>query len=182
MKSTLLILNVYVQSTIILDGFNGRQLLFVDLVHEFARSPSFIGDFLNFSIKEESFGILDYFLNCFQLSMLLVNLYFSRCQLQLLFYQLLECLMILTTFKFSSHILSIEQARIRTIFSSKSTFNRLLVSIELIDLMSSSMKVFSSSLSLTIICFLVWIYTLIIGIVTVRKAWSDIRYHSGWME
>ena len=62
MKSTLLILNVYVQSTIILDGFNGRQLLFIDPVHEFPRSPFFSRDFLNFSIKEELFSILDHFL------------------------------------------------------------------------------------------------------------------------
>ena len=62
MKSTLLILNVYVQSTIILDSFNGRQLLFVNPVHEFPRFPFFSKDFLNFSIKEGLFSILDHFL------------------------------------------------------------------------------------------------------------------------
>jgi len=131
-----------------------------------------------FLSKKNYLVFLTVFLNCFQSSILLVDLYFSRCQLQLLSHQLLECLVILTTFKFSFHILFMEWVRVRTGFLSKLTFNRSLILIELIDLMSSSMNIFSSSLSLTIICFLVWICSLTIGMVTVKGAWSDIRCHS----
>ena len=132
-----------------------------------------------FSSKKDCLVFLTIFLNCFQLSMLWVNLYFLRYWLQLLSHQLLECLVILMIFKFSSHILFMEQARVSTAFLSKMMFNRSLVLIELIDLMSSLMSIFSSSLSLIIICFLVWIYSSTIGMVTVRGIWSDIRCYSG---
>ena len=135
-----------------------------------------------FLSKKDYLVFLTIFLNCFQSSILLVNLYFSRYWLQLLSHQLLKYLVILINFKFSFHILSMEWARVRMMFLSKLTFNRLLVSIELINLMSFSMKVFSSSLSLTIVHFLIWICTLMIGMVIVRGAWSDIRHYSSWIE
>ena len=46
---------------IILNSFNGRKLLFVDLIHKFLRTSSFIRDFLNFLVKKELFSTLDYF-------------------------------------------------------------------------------------------------------------------------
>ena len=38
--------------------------MFIDLVHEFLRFLSFVGDFLDFEIKEGPLGIFDYFLKC----------------------------------------------------------------------------------------------------------------------
>jgi len=37
---------------IILDGFDGGQFAFIDLVHELPRSLFFVSDFLNFDIEE----------------------------------------------------------------------------------------------------------------------------------
>lgn len=129
--------------------------------------------------KKDCLVLLTIFLNYFQSLMCLVNLYFLRSYLQFLSYQLLECLVILMTLKFSSHILFIEWVRVRTIFSSNSTSNRLLALIELIVLMILLTKVFSLSLSLTIIHFLVWKCSLMIGMVIIRGVWSDVRCYSG---
>ena len=77
--------------------------------------------------KYEYFVFLIVFLNCFQSSMLLVNLYSSRSLLQLMSHQLLKYFVMLTDFKFFTHILSIKSARLRTTFSSHSTLDRLLI-------------------------------------------------------
>ena len=39
--------------------------MFIDLAHEFLRFLSFVGDFLDFEIKEGPLGIFDYFLKCY---------------------------------------------------------------------------------------------------------------------
>ena len=46
--------------TIMLDGFDSRKLAFIDPIHEFPWTSSFVGDFLNFLIEEELFSTLDY--------------------------------------------------------------------------------------------------------------------------
>ena len=46
--------------TIMLDSFDSRKLVFINPIHEFLWTSSFVRDFLNFLVKEESFGILDY--------------------------------------------------------------------------------------------------------------------------
>ena len=132
--------------------------------------------------KKDYLVLLTVLLHCFQSLICLVDLYFSRSHLQFSFHQLLKCLVILMIFEFSSHILSIEWARVKTMFSRDLTSDRLLVLIEMIVLMSLLMKVFSSSLSLIIIHFLVWICSLTIGMVIVRKVWSEMRHHSSWIE
>jgi len=45
--------------SIILDGFNSRKLLFINLIHELSRTSSFVGDFLNFLVKEGLFSTLN---------------------------------------------------------------------------------------------------------------------------
>jgi len=47
--------------TIILDHLNGWEIALVNPTHEFPRSLLFVGDFLNFLIKETSFFIFDHF-------------------------------------------------------------------------------------------------------------------------
>ena len=121
-----------------------------------------------FWLKKKCLAFLTILLNCFQSLICLVDLYILRLHLQLLFHQLLECLVILTIFKCFSHVLFIEWVRLRTLISSESLFKRSLILTELITLMSSSINDFSLSLFLTIIYFLVWKYSLIIGMVIVR--------------
>ena len=135
-----------------------------------------------FWLKKDCLEFLTVLLNCFQFSMHLVDLYFSRSYLQFSSYQLLECLVMLMTFEFSFHILSIDWARKRTPFSSDSILDKLLVSIEPKVLMILLIKALSSSLSLTINCFLVWICSLTIGIVIVNEVGSDVSHHFGWIE
>ena len=105
--------------------------------------------------KKDYLIFLTVFLNCFQSSIYLVDLYFSSLHLQLLSHQLLECLVILMIFDFSSHIFSIEQVRLRTTFSSNFTLDISLVLTELIVLTRFSIKDLSSLLSLIIVCFLI---------------------------
>ena len=52
MKGILQVVDVKTLLIIILDGFNGRQFVFIDLVHELPRSLFFVSDFLNFDVKE----------------------------------------------------------------------------------------------------------------------------------
>jgi len=56
--------------------------------------------------KNEHFVLLTIFLNCFQSSKLLVNLYFSRSLLQFKSHQLFEYMVILTIFEFLFYISS----------------------------------------------------------------------------
>ena len=43
----------------VFDGLDGRQLVLVDLAHEFSRSLFFVNDFLNFGVQERSFCSFD---------------------------------------------------------------------------------------------------------------------------
>jgi len=47
---------------IVFDHLNGRQFALVDPTHEFPRFLFFVGDFLDFKIKEGSLGGFDSFL------------------------------------------------------------------------------------------------------------------------
>ena len=67
-------------------------------------------------------------------------------------------------------------------FSRESISEILLVLISLMALINSATKIFSFSLSLIILYFLVWICSLKIGIVTISRAWSETRYYLEWME
>ena len=129
--------------------------------------------------KNECLVLLTVFLNFFQSSSLLVNLYFSRSLLQFKFHQLFKYLVILTIFEFFSHIFSMALANELTIFLSESMSVRLLVLIVLIFLIKFLMKNFSSTLPLMIEHFLLWMCSSTICIVTVRGVWSEDSCQSG---
>ena len=59
MKSVLQVVDIKTLLIIIFDGFDGRQLVLVDLVHEFPRSLFFVSDFLNFGVEERSLRRFD---------------------------------------------------------------------------------------------------------------------------
>jgi len=59
MKSVPQVVNIKTLLIIIFDGFDGRQLVLVDPVHEFPRSLFFVSNFLNFGIKERSLRRFD---------------------------------------------------------------------------------------------------------------------------
>ena len=67
--------------------------------------------------KNVHFMFLIIFLNCFQFSIHLDALYLSRFLLQFMFHQLLECFIMLTTFKFFIQMFSIKLANSRTMLS-----------------------------------------------------------------
>ena len=52
MKDIPQVVDVKALLIIILDGFNGRQFVFIDPVHELSRSLFFVSDFLNFDVKK----------------------------------------------------------------------------------------------------------------------------------
>ena len=101
--------------------------------------------------------------NCFEI------LYFSRSLWQSLFYHAFEYLVMLTTFEYLNHNLSILLANICKICSSISLSEMFMVLSFVITSISSVMN-FSSLLFLTNVCFLVWICSSIIVILTVRGA------------
>lgn len=125
--------------------------------------------------------ILTFFLNYFQSSRLLVNLYLSRSLLQLESYQLFEYLVMLTVFEFLSHIFSMAFMNKKTTFSSDSISDKLLVSIILIALIKSEINDFSSLLPLIIEYFLLGTCSSTIRIVMVRGALSEDSCHSECM-
>jgi len=45
--------------TIMLNGFNSRKLVFINLIYKFPWTSFFVRDFLNFLVKEGSFGTLN---------------------------------------------------------------------------------------------------------------------------
>ena len=53
------IIDFQTRMAIILDSFNSRKLMFVNLIHEFSWTLFFVSDFLNLKIKEETFGDLN---------------------------------------------------------------------------------------------------------------------------
>ena len=131
--------------------------------------------------KNECLVFLTVFLNCFQLAKLLDNLYFSKSLLQLMSYQLFKYFEILTILEFLSQALSTIQASRSTMFSNDLMLNRLEMLMDEIFLIKSLMNNISSSLPLVIECFQSLESCCSIGMVTVRKAWSDNNLHSGWM-
>lgn len=125
--------------------------------------------------KKECLVVLTVFLNCFQSLILLNALYFLRSLLYFTFHQLFEYLIILTIFKFFSCIISKDWAKEQTVLLREIASNRLLVLMSLMAFITFLIKIFSFSLSLTIIHFLIWIYSLIISIMIVSRAWSDAK-------
>ena len=126
--------------------------------------------------KKEYLVVLTIFLNCFQSSILLDTLYFSRFLLYFASHQPFECLVILIIFKFISHIISKDWVKEQTVLLREIVSNRLLVLMSLMAFITFLMKVFSFLLSLTIVYFLVWICFLTIGMVIISGAWSNTNY------
>ena len=122
------------------------------------------------------------FLNCFQSSNLLDDLYFLRSLLQFTSHQLFEYLVILMILAFFSHVLSMVLVKELMTFLSNSTSDKLFVLIDLKALIKSLIKDFSSLLPLMIKFFLVWMCSSTIGIVIVSRAWSEVKCYSGWIE
>jgi len=54
MEGILQVVDIETLLVIVFDDLNGRQLVLVDLAHEFPRSLFLVSDFLNFGVKERS--------------------------------------------------------------------------------------------------------------------------------
>ena len=122
------------------------------------------------------------FLNFFQFSSHLKDLYLLRSLLQLVFHQLLECFIILTILEYLAYILSVVWAIDWMAFLSESISEILSVLIDLSTLMSLLTKFFSLLLSLTIIHYLVWICSSNIEMVTISVAWSETSLYLEYIE
>jgi len=81
--------------------------------------------------------------------------------------------------EFLSHAHSTELAKELTAFSSQLESNGLEVLSSLKELVMSLINTASSSLFLTIDCLEEFTNSSTMGILIVRRAWSDIRHHSG---
>ena len=125
------------------------------------------------SSKKICFMDLIVFLNAFQFSKFLVVLYLFRAQLQLLFYQLLECFIIWTHLAFVFHanlILDVSEFVTSSIllWSDKSDISMFLIATEM-----SLIKFFSSSLFFAIEDLNKSIFSSLMAIMTERGAWLD---------
>ena len=103
-------------------------------------------------------------------------------QLHSLFHHCLECLVILNHFAFLFHAWLISELRLLTIFSRHSLLLMLRVSRFWKTEMTSLMKVFSCLLFCWIESFEVVMNLFTMGIVTDRRAWSNVSRQLGWME
>ena len=119
-------------------------------------------------LKNCHFIFLTIFWNHFQSSKLLDNLYFSKSLLQLLFYQLLKCLVMLMTFEFLSQETSTAEAKSLTALSRLAMFDMLDVLIFLMEIVRSLTNINSSLLSLIMECLLELMCSSIIGMIMVR--------------
>ena len=119
--------------------------------------------------KNKHFIFLTILQKSFQSSRLFVNLYLSNSLLQFAFHQLLECLVILTIFKFFFYMHSTTLANSLTTLSRLSLSNKLEVWRFLIKDMRSLINNISSLLSLMIDLLLDSIYSSLIRMVIVRE-------------
>ena len=100
-------------------------------------------------------------LKSFQSLIHLEILYFYRSLWQFSFHHALECFVILIIFEYLCYILSVLLAKVCIIFSRTSLLGIFSVLSLLMAPISSAMNLSSSLLFLTIIHFLVWIYSLV---------------------
>jgi len=115
----------------------------------------------------------------FQSSRLFNNLYFLSSLLQLLSHQLLECHVMLVSFTFLFHALSMFLVKLLTTFSSTWMFKRFEMFRLLIALIVSFTNWASSALSFWIVLLHVLMNSSKMGIVTVKGVWSNKRHYSG---
>ena len=114
--------------------------------------------------------------------MLLDEQYDARSWLHLLFHQLLECLVILTGFEYLNQAWSTMSVNFKTTSSNSSIFEIVEASIYEKDVAISLTKLASSLLFLAIVCLLFSTCSSTMGIVTVKRAWSDEQHQSGWIQ
>jgi len=107
------------------------------------------------------------------------TLYLLRALWQSSFHHNFKYLVILTIFKYLNQIWLVLLVNSCTISSRTSLLKICPVSSLLIKLLSSTREFDSSMLFLTIVCFLVWIYSLNIAILIVSGVWSGNNLHSG---
>ena len=98
------------------------------------------------------------------------------------FYQLLECLMILTHFTFLFYAFLILEVRELVAFSSLLLFDRSEISMFLITYETSLIKFSFSLLFFTMKNFDVIMFSSIIRINTMIGAWLEKSHYSGWIE
>ena len=134
-----------------------------------------------FWLKNKCLVYLTVFLNCFQSARLWVDLYFSKSLLQLKSHQFFKYLEILIILEFLSQAYSTVLANNSMTFSRAMMSDKLKVSIDEISLIKFLMNDFSFLLSLVMDYLWSSEYYSLIGMVTVRGAWSNNSLHSGWM-
>ena len=100
----------------------------------------------------------------------------------LAFHQLLEWTVMLTIFEFFVHVFWMVLANLLIILSRHKMLTISLISMFLRASERSLMNAHSSSLSLTMVCFLVLMCFLTIGMTIVKGAWSDMSLHLEWIE
>jgi len=130
-------------------------------------------------LKKDLMVILTKFLNTFQFSRLLVILYLSNAWLYSSFHHCLKCFVILVHLVFFTHSWSIFNSRRLTTSSSLLRSDKLEVSRFLMMIVISLMKAVSSSLFFRTYSLEELMFSSTNGMVTIRGAWSDIRYYSG---
>ena len=110
------------------------------------------------------------------------TLYFLSSLLHLLSHQLLEYLVILVSFMFLFHALSTLLVRSLIMFSNIWMSKRLETFKFLIILVVSSKNWAFLSLSFLMLLLHVMMTSSEMGMVTVKGAWSEEKYYSGWMK
>ena len=133
-------------------------------------------------LKKVLLVVLTTFLKDFQSPRLLDILYLLNAWLHSLFYHCLECFVILVCLVFFFHACLILDLNRLTRFSSLTLSVRLEVLRFLMTTVASLTKAASSLLFFGIKSLDEVMYSLVIGIVTVKGAWSDNRCQSEWIE
>jgi len=134
-----------------------------------------------FALKNSYLVFLTTFLKVFQSSKCLDNLYFSSSLIYSLFHHNFECLVILTIFECLNQILSVLCVNSYTTCSRSFLLVMCSIFNLLTDLVSSAIKFLSSSLFLTIVCFLVCMCSSKIVMLTMSGAWYDNSLYLGWI-
>jgi len=106
---------------------------------------------------------------------------FAKSWLHLSFHQLLECLVMLTSFKYFIQEWSTMLAKFDTASSNSDIFTTFDISTFAKDAITSLMNSTSSSLFLAIVLLWVMVCSSIIGMMIIRDAWSDVRHYSRWI-
>ena len=133
-------------------------------------------------LKKDYFMALTLFLKSFQFSRLLEDWYMFKVLLHSLFHQLLDCFIILIRFEFAFQAQLILEARNIVVSSSLKELFKSLVLMLLIVCTTSSMNLDSSSLFFIMEYLNKLMFSSVISILTVSRAWSNESWKLGRME